>query len=473
MGSSPFTATNPPTLSRTGTALARLEEVLERSLFSGPEPLLRSARILVAFSGGPDSLALLYGLVRLRVKLGVTVLAAHADHAQDGESATRAAQARQLAETLGVAWVSQRLVPRPAGCPESLEAWARRLRYAFLDQQQKELRADCILTAHHRDDQSETVALRMMLGSGLEGLAGIRPIHGRVRRPLLELSRHELSSALAETGLSGVLDPTNRNLERPRNRLRHCLLPALVEDEPCLGERLFRIADAARGANVRVERLLLDLVAAQTPRPALSLRRLRELEEPLQLRALTLLHRLAQQPFPPPLAAQRDLLRRLRGSASLSCDCGQGQRWLERDGHLEVGGNPEPYPPAFTYTFSMPGRVDIREIGLEMRLRRSAIEPWMFEGSRWRAALAPPANDDPTLVVRNRRPGDRIQPLGAPGSRRLKEVFIDRHVPREERDRTPLLVIEQKIAWVPGVTIDEGFRLGEHRQAWVVEIAPS
>ena len=231
----------------------------------------------MAFSGGPDSLALLCGLARLRVRLGIAVVAAHADHALDRESATRAARARELAEALDVPLVSHRLPARPPGCPESLEAWARRLRYAFLEEQRSELGAECILTAHHRDDQSETVALRMLLGSGLEGLAAIRPIHGRIRRPLLELSRAELSSALAEAGLTGVLDPTNQELERPRNRLRRALLPALARGEPLLSEHLYRIAGAALAANARVERLLLDLVTAETPRPALSLQRLREL----------------------------------------------------------------------------------------------------------------------------------------------------------------------------------------------------
>ncbi len=97
----------------------------------------------------------------------------------------------------------------------------------------------------------------------------------------------------------------------------------------------------------------------------------------------------------------------------------------------------------------------------------------MFAGSPWRAALALPLAEGDRVTVRNRRPGDRIHPLGANGSRKLKEVLIDRRVPRRERERLPLICVGEvgeRIAWVPGVTIDHRFRIDGHATAWVAEV---
>ncbi len=107
---------------------------------------------------------------------------------------------------------------------------------------------------------------------------------------------------------------------------------------------------------------------------------------------------------------------------------------------------------------------------MRVRIGRRAVEPWMFEGSPHRAALALPLVEGDRVTVRNRRPGDRLHPLGASGSRRLKDVLIDRRVPRHERERLPLLCVGGRIAWAPGVTIDERFRLDGHATAWVAEV---
>jgi len=120
----------------------------------------------------------------------------------------------------------------------------------------------------------------------------------------------------------------------------------------------------------------------------------------------------------------------------------------------------------------------VEKLGIGMRLFRAPVAPWMWQGSPTRAALDLALEEGDRVEIRNRRPGDRIRPLGSPGSRRLKEVLIDRRVPRDRRERLPLLVVGGRIAWVPGVTIDHRFRLrgdddpDSERDAtvWVAEI---
>jgi tRNA(Ile)-lysidine synthase len=114
--------------------------------------------------------------------------------------------------------------------------------------------------------------------------------------------------------------------------------------------------------------------------------------------------------------------------------------------------------------------VEIPEIAVRVGLSRRPVEPWMLSGSPRCAALALPLAEGDRVTVRNRRPGDRIHPLGAAGSRKLKELLIDRRVPRRERDRLPLICVGERIAWVPGVTIDQRFRIAGEKTAWLAEV---
>ncbi len=127
----------------------------------------------------------------------------------------------------------------------------------------------------------------------------------------------------------------------------------------------------------------------------------------------------------------------------------------------------------FAYTLEVPGELAIPEIGLRIAVRRGAAAPWMFAGAARRAGLALPLEAGEPLTVRSRRPGDRLRPLGSPGNRRLKELLIDRRVPCEARDRLPLLCVGEAIAWVPGVAVDERFRLAPAAaDAWIAELNP-
>jgi tRNA(Ile)-lysidine synthase len=118
----------------------------------------------------------------------------------------------------------------------------------------------------------------------------------------------------------------------------------------------------------------------------------------------------------------------------------------------------------------MPGEIELAELGFVLRLRRSSVEPWMFRGEPRRAALAGAATAAQAATVRLRRAGDRLRPFGSPGERKLKELLIDRRVPAGERDRLPILEVGGRIAWVPGVTIGDEFRLGEETECWVAEL---
>jgi tRNA(Ile)-lysidine synthase len=445
------------------------------AFFRQAAPLDRGDGVVVAFSGGPDSTALLWGLSRLADRRGLTLHAAHLDHAMDPGSTLRAAAAARLAGRLGVPLVRERIDVGGDRRPgESPEAAGRRVRYEFLERTRRRLGAHYVATAHHRDDQAETVLLRLLFGSGLEGLAGVRPVRGAVVRPLLTVPRAALLTAVAAAGLTAVDDPTNGDLGVPRNRVRHRLLPALAAGEPGLAFRLAGLAERAGAAGAALDRRLAAYLPVRPVAGGVAVERRAVEGLPAEVRpfAFAWLHRRAGAPYPAGVAARGELLRQLAGGRRAACDCGGGWRW-EVAGELLIlrrAGADAERVPDFTYTLEVPGELHIPEISVRMRVYRRAVEPWMFHGSPHRAGLALPLAEGDRVTVRNRRPGDRIRPLGASGSRRLKAVLIDRGVPRQERRRLPLLCVDERIAWAPGVAIDEGFRLQGHATAWVAEV---
>lgn len=451
------------------------------SFFSRVAPLAPGAGIVVGFSGGADSTALLLGLSRFGQAHGVPISAAHLDHGLDAGSADRAAAAAEVAARLGVPFVCERRAVSSLRQPgESPETAARRVRYAFLEEVRRRAGARFVATAHHRDDQAETVLLRLLFGSGLEGLAGIRAVHGTVVRPLLEAPRALLRQEVEAAELPWTEDPTNLDLGVPRNLVRQRILPAL-DGAGDLAPVLARLAERAGRAGAALDRRLAGLLEVRPLEEGVAVDRRALLGLPPELLpfALAGLHRRAGAPYPAGSAARAELLRQLGrlprlpgiGAGRLACDCGRGWRWEATGDLLALRRAPAAEEPLhFTYTLEVPGTLEIPELSVRVGLHPRPVEPWMFQGAPHRAGLALPLLPGDRVTVRNRRPGDRLQPLGAAGSRRLKEVLIDRRVPQEERDRIPLLCVQGRIAWVPGITIDQRFRITGEATAWVAEV---
>ncbi len=461
----------------------RLRQTLEH-FFSRQARLETGDRLLVAFSGGPDSTALLLGLCELRRSLGIEVEAAHLDHALDPDSARRADVARELAETIGVPFRFDRspLDPTRAARAGGLEATARAQRYRFLERERGSSGARFVVTAHHRDDQAETVLLRLLSGSGLRGLGAIRPVEGRLLRPLLSLPRSELARALEGHDLRPAVDPTNQWLGTARNRVRARLIPQLKRRHPVLEDSLVGLADATRNAMRSLDRRLDALLA---PRPAtpipgvpggILVRRasLEELPTDLMPLALGYLHRRAGAPLPATKGARAELLRQMSGSCRVGCDAGSGWKWEGSGAWYSLRKKARPIG-VFSYTCSIPGSLSVPELDLVVRVERHVhgADPELPKSPGWTAVLRFPRGIE-EVRLRNRRSGDRIQPMshcesGFPpfleatcseeGENRswlerdtaLNEMLARVGVPPSYRDCVPLLCLGDRIAWLPGL----------------------
>ena len=422
--------------------------------------------VLVAVSGGADSVALLHILRELAPTFSLSLHVLHVDHGLRAESVRDAEFVHALGARLGVPVD----VERVAIGPGSVEAAARDARYAALEAWADRLGADRIAVGHSADDQAETVLMRLLDGTGVRGLAGIPPRRGRVIRPLIETRRQALRDALVAAGQDWVEDETNRDPKFLRNRIRHELLPLLAASYTT--DVVPSLARAARRAREMVD--ALDRTATD------ALERLASAETG----ALTL-PRGALATLPPPLAAEtlRQAAARLGSRAPLRAWAHRGlQRVLapvpprrpfrlggvtvEVSGdRVRVGAGP---PPSLTSrTLIVPGRLDLPEIGrtLEARILPATgyTAPRTADCVAFDAACVPRA-----ILVRPRRAGDRFEAFGG-GERRVKSFLIDARVPRWERARVPVLEVDGHILWIAGLRRGAAARL-THDTREVLEI---
>ena len=407
----------------------------------------RDARVLAAVSGGADSVALLHALLAL----GQRVAVAHVHHGLRGSAADAdLAFVAELARALGAPFRTAHVAAGERD-GRSPEARARALRYEALERLRVELDCAHLATAHHADDQAETVLLRAIRGTGLDGLAGIRPSldEGRVLRPLLALRRAELRAYLDRRGLASREDASNADLAVPRNRLRHEVLPVLEAIHPRAAERLAALAELARAARssdgVALEpgdggvwidaSELARLGASDRARAWLELAARAGLEASLSRAHLERLDAF--------VAAART-------GQTLSLPRGHV---LFRDrARLWLGPAPGPcFPAPVRVPVPAAGGLEFPERGLRLYW---GVEPDPSPGLyRFRAR---PSDD---LVARSPLPADCIELKGR--SRRLKELFASARWSRREQARALVVERDGEIVWVPGLWR----RAGEERSA--------
>jgi len=441
--------------------------------------LHRGDHVLVGVSGGGDSVALLAVLQRLGPPRGVTVTAAHFNHAtRAGESDRDEAFVRKLCEERNVPLLTGSLgkATRTAGL--SVEDFLRRERYAFFDAASRKTGANRVALGHHRGDQAETVLMNILRGSGLSGLGGIPPVRdgGRFIRPLIDCPPDEIADYLEKQGLPFITDSSNADERFLRNRVRNTLLPELERlFNPAIVDSLCRLADVFRQEDdyiTRAARLVLEpwphdasgttvpVSALAALHPALRRRVVLEIVRGLSgpdcavgLEHVQAVLHLAEGGRP---SGSLDLpggllVRRNYGSIDFR-HAGRSET-LYRDGRLPAGSRDR-----FRFDVTVPGTIRIESLAMSVRFRELRRPPRKPQATARRAYLDLERVSGP-LVLRSAEPGDRIQPLGMKGTRKLSRLFIDEKIPRFERGRIPLLADEISILWVPGLRLSERVRV--------------
>ena len=435
----------------------------------------RGEKLLVAVSGGPDSVCLLYVLLELREQLGVSLHVAHLDHRLRGADSTAdAAYVARLARRLGLTATieSKDVNAYRKENRMSLEEAAREVRYSFLARVAQSVGAARVAVGHTADDHIETVLMHLLRGSGPRGLRGLLPVSRwrsegfdlTVIRPLLEMTREETAAYCRARRLKPRIDSSNLSAEPFRNRVRRFLMPELRKYNPRVDEALRRTAAIAADdiafiqqevdrlwPGIVVERdgaVIIDKTALVALPPALKRYLLRRAVETVlgSLKDIEAGHiedllgalekpagRVIGLPFGLTFTIEHTRYVLAKDSASL-CPF----LLLEGETALTIPGLTR--LPGWTVESAVlsPSQVDVVAMN---KGSLSAYLDFARAGSR--------------LFVRAPNPDDRFQPLGMTGVKKLNRFMIDDRVPRSWRRRVPVVASPEQIIWVVGYRIDE------------------
>jgi tRNA(Ile)-lysidine synthase len=484
---------------------AALEEQLLSALkASGVQAEARPLRLLVAYSGGLDSTVLLHLLSRLQERHFVQLAAAYYHHNWRGTPPPELPRLHKNCVAFNVPFF---MLPPEKDTPQT-EAAAREVRYEALTQLGDNLAADAVLTAHHADDQVETILFRLFRGTGLDGLSGIQkrivfkdPDFGDtpVVRPLLAVPREELKAYAEANQLYYFEDPSNQSEQMRRNIIRHHLLPEILKDFPDARQALIRLSEVSQGELSIVREALEPIwqrVSRVEPRLGVTLDTItfNQLGHTYQRRLIKRFLEAHQSAVTQEridtaivfVSGEQRLRRKGAPLESLDNDPVTGQpRFLSlykdrlsvvkfhKRSSLMVGPVSPATPdddgakPLFSEVIRVEGAGDYEIPWLDAQIRIVELEEdERKDPSRLIPTDYRQVNIDLSrvleegLAIRTRRPGDRIQPFGLEGTMRLKRYFINKGVARFERDEIPLLVNEEdEVLWVPGVGISERLRV--------------
>jgi len=434
--------------------------------------------VFVAVSGGSDSTALLHLFAEIRDPWKLQLGILHVNHKLRGRASDQdEAFVRRLGRKFDIpVYVEHAQVKQKAKDGKlSLEEAAREVRYHFFEKLAEAKHAHRVALAHTQDDQAETVLMRVISGTGLQGLQAIRPkrkLNGSyVVRPLIEVPRRDIRKFVRDNRIRYREDATNRSTRFLRNRIRHKLIPLLEKSfNPQVKRALARLPhllDVDLGFLEETAQLFYKRLATQKQPGEVLFPR----QSFLQLR---------------PSIQYRLIARAMRSLAEAELDFDHWNLFLERltterrfklqlPKGLIVSLSPEAIRirlqqssnVLFSHSLSPGDELYLPDANATLTCEQLAERPRVFRKSDRSYELLDGAKLSFPLEVRNRRPGDRFQPLGQSRPLKLKGFLINKRVPAEERDRLPLIVSGPAIAWVSGIALGEAYKVGPRTKQFI------
>jgi tRNA(Ile)-lysidine synthase len=445
--------------------------------------LEKGERMVVALSGGPDSTALLAVLAQIAQKLDLSLVVAHFNHGLRGaESDEDENFSRELSEKMGLSFVSAKMDLRKRKKGLSPEDFYRRQRYDFLNKISEDYQAQKIALGHNLQDQAETVLLNILRGSGLEGLKGFLPMRdGKIIRPLMEISRREIISFLNEAGIPYRQDSSNENKRYLRNQIRSELIPYLKEKfNPKIEETLAQMAEILRLEDEFIrqhvdEVLKASFIQRQQNRILLKISYINRLPSAIRLRLFkTILESLNP-------AKNGFSFIHIKSLDNLAQKCESGKR-VDLPLGIEVRREYDDLimerkkvcskQMDYEYTMNIPGSIYIKERKFTVRSEITKKEN-VDLNSKSKVYLDLDKIQKP-VIIRNRRNGDWFQPLGMQGRQKIKTFFIDRKMPRCERNEIMLFVDQLSVIWIENMHFNDRVKItAETKNVLKLEIIDS
>ncbi|KIL53724.1 hypothetical protein KP77_00670 [Jeotgalibacillus alimentarius] len=414
--------------------------------------------VLIGVSGGPDSLALLHFV--LHSGLNVKLAAVHVDHGLRDGSAEDAAfteafcQKHDLPFYLLKANVKERMHQTGEGVQEA----ARKVRYDYFEKIMTETGAGVFMTGQHADDQVETILFRLMRGTSMRGAAGIQPVRnfapGKLVRPFLAVTKSEIEQYCEQHHLNPRRDPTNERDAYTRNRLRNHVIPLLKKENPLLHEAFGRFSEELSEDQAyledQAEKALGDVCLSKSrERLHLSVEKFRSYGLPLQRRMIHLILNYLYAKVPTSLSSAHtrailDLLKQAHPSGDLHLPESLTVTRSYEDGYFHFQRETKAQP--YTFTIDKAQLTDLPD-GHQLEVRSGEFVP-----AKPYLDLIYVSESSMPLTVRSRREGDRIQLPHGNGSKKIKDVFIEKKVPVHLRHQHPVITdADGKVLWLPGL----------------------
>lgn len=429
--------------------------------------IAKKDNVVIGLSGGPDSMALLYCLYEIQKDIDFNIVAAHVNHGVRGEDALADQRfTEDVCNNLGIPYYTINVDMNKYGIEKGItsEEAGRELRYGFFRKLLKDLGEGKIAVAHNKNDQAETLLMRIMRGTGIDGLKGMEFKSGDVIRPILNISRKDIEQFIEANNIKTVLDKTNLFPIYSRNKVRLELIPYIEKNfNPNIIEALWRLSQTSKldveflenyceeryklmVKEVQENCIIIDSDLFNSQQKGIKQRLLRMFVLKLvgNLQGFTEQH----------IGSILDLFTRVETGKQINLPLGLIAR-VSYD-ELIIEKDNSVLQREFNYELKM-GDNYFRDLNLKLKL--SLIDN--YDGLKW-------GKDKKyfdlnkirgKLYIRNRQVGDKFLPLGMGGSKKIKDYFIDKKIPRLERDKIPLLVNEEEIIWIVGHGISDRYKV--------------
>ncbi len=419
----------------------------------------RGDTVIAAVSGGVDSMVMLYALNGLKEEFDLSLIVCHLNHGLRGRESERDYNfVKRITRRLGLGFEGGRLKPGEIKSgKDSLQEAARKKRYKLLEDTAKKYSAAKIALGHTMDDQAETVLMRFIKGSALTGLAGIRPLRGPFIRPLIEIKKEELLRFAGKSGIKYVLDSSNLSPKYLRNDLRLNLIPLIEEYyNPNLSETLSRTASILSADGECLAKLARDAmskVIIKKGKKTLVLDRtsLIELSGAIASRIFLNSIEILKGKSETYSVHVKSFFKIIKGeSPGASIKLPGGVRVLREYDRIIISTEKAKELKYFYGTLNVPGITRLKGTGYVFKSEILKKAPKTFAGDVNTAYFDYAAINAP-INIRPMKPGDRITPFGMRGSKKLKEIFIEKKVPKARRAGVPVFSSGGNVLWAAGL----------------------
>lgn len=410
-------------------------------------------RIVVGFSGGPDSVFLVEMLLKLREKIDFDIVLVHINHLLRGEEAQRDEDfSINYGKSKGLKVFARKINITSLGKEKglSLEEAGREARYSFYKEVLEKSNSNKIALAHNKDDQIETFMFRLTRGTGLSGLEGIATKRDRYIRPISEIYKSEIVNYLDENNISYCIDSTNLENEFTRNSIRIDLIPFIEKRyNPKFKDKIFSLIEEIRDINIFIEKEIEQFSYNET----INIESILKFPKSIRGKILSkYLYKYGLEVNRKKISLIESILEK-GGSQEISLD---SQYILKKEYNILkiqkinlIKNNIE------EVTFTIPNKIKYGEYIIEAE--------YVERGEQNKNCFYTNLKLGDTLIVRGRKDGDKIIPTGMKGEKKLKEIFINEKIGKEKRDSIPLIVHNDNIVWIAGVRGNEKYNSTEKR----------